>query len=53
MAIEDVTARARELQRVIVSEEGVGWGDLVERGLVPREEVYELEAGLRGVLGME
>lgn len=52
MAIEDVTARARELQRVVESEQGADWENLVARGLVPREEVYELEPELRERLGM-
>ena len=44
---------ARELKRVLESEGGVGLEELVRRGLVPREEVCELEPELRELLGME
>lgn len=53
--IEDVTARARELKRVLDQEVGAGLGveELVRRGLVPREVVYEVEEEeVRKRLGM-
>lgn len=52
VTIEDVTARARELQRAIENEQGADWENLVARGLVLREEAYELEPELKEILGM-
>lgn len=49
VGIEDVTGRARELKRGVEGEEG----GLVERGLVPRERVYEVDEGLRNMLQMD
>ena len=51
--IEDVTAKARELKRVIDEEKEVGLEELVARGLMPRERVYEVDDELRQLLQME
>lgn len=50
--IEDVTARARELKGVLDQEGELGVEELVRRGLVPREVVYEVEEEVRARLGM-
>lgn len=52
-SIEDVTEKALALARAI-EEEGITDGEqLRERGLVPKEEVYDLEPELRKALGMD
>lgn len=43
VAITDVTAKARELKRVLDEEGDVKMEELVKRGLVPVEEVYEVD----------
>lgn len=53
VGIEDVTAKARELKRVLDEDGEVGVGELVERGLVPEERVYEISEDLRQVLRMD
>lgn len=50
-SIEDVTARARELKGVLDEGEVVG-EELVRRGVMPREVVYEVEEEVRERLGM-
>lgn len=51
--IEDVTDRARELKRVLDEEEGMlGIEDLLGRGLVPVERVFEIEEQLQQLLEM-
>ncbi|KAF2795942.1 hypothetical protein K505DRAFT_323722 [Melanomma pulvis-pyrius CBS 109.77] len=54
VGIEDVTDRARGLKRVIdeEGEEKVRMEELVGRGLVPVERVYEVDEDLRRVLAM-
>ena len=52
-SIEDVTEKALALARAI-EKEGITDGEqLSERGLVPKEEVYNLEPELRKTLGMD
>jgi hypothetical protein len=52
--IEDVTERAVGLKAFLEGKEGsVDLGELVERGLVPTERVYNVPEDLRGVLGMD
>ncbi|KAJ9668852.1 hypothetical protein H2201_001098 [Coniosporium apollinis] len=55
VGIEDVTDRARELKRVLDGDERkkVGVEELVKRGLVPLERVYEVPEDVRRVLGMD
>lgn len=53
MGIEDVTERARRLKEVVEKERGVGLEELVERGLVPEERVYDVPEELRKVLQMD
>ncbi|KAL8746198.1 MAG: hypothetical protein Q9190_001752 [Brigantiaea leucoxantha] len=53
VGIEDVTERARALKKAIQEGgEHLAIEELVERGLVPKEEIYELEPELRDILGM-
>ncbi|SPO04009.1 uncharacterized protein DNG_06692 [Cephalotrichum gorgonifer] len=52
VGIEDVTARARELKRVLDEEEGVGDEELVKRGLLPVEREFALPDDLREQLKM-
>jgi hypothetical protein len=51
--IEDVTARARELKRVLDEDKEVLREELVRRGLVMEEKVYEVDEELREVLWMD
>jgi hypothetical protein len=53
--IEDVTERAREMKRVLDGDERkeVGVEELVARGFMPVERVYEVGEELRGVLRMD
>lgn len=52
-SIEDVTKEALALARAIEEEGITGGEELRERGLLPKEEVYELEPELRKALGMD
>jgi len=52
-SIEDVTDRALRLRDAVEKEGGVEIGELVERGCVPVERVYEVSEDLRGILGMD
>lgn len=52
VSIEDVTPRARQLKKVLDEEEGVTQEELMKRGLVPRERVYELPAEVARVAGV-
>lgn len=52
VGIEDVTERARELKRVLDSEDGVTVEQLRERGLVPRETELEVPDDVQQRLGM-
>ena len=51
VGVEDVTEKAKELKRVL-QKGGFSKEDLVRKGLVPREENYEVEPKVRGILGM-
>ncbi|KAI4224801.1 MAG: hypothetical protein L6R36_004402 [Xanthoria steineri] len=51
--IEDVTDMARRLKKVLDEEAEVGEGELIRRGLMPREKVYELDERLRTILRMD
>ena len=62
ISIEDVTDRARALKEALqVVNASIGKpgldseceAELVQRGLVPREAVYEVMEGIKGILGME
>lgn len=53
VGIEDVTERAMTLKEVVENEKGVALEELVKRGLVPEERVYELPEELRKVLQMD
>ncbi|KAF2761803.1 hypothetical protein EJ05DRAFT_185488 [Pseudovirgaria hyperparasitica] len=52
LEIEDVTDRARELKRVI-DEGNVTIEALVEKGLVPKEEVIDVPEDIRKILAMD
>ncbi|KAL8789977.1 MAG: hypothetical protein Q9213_000863 [Squamulea squamosa] len=52
-SIEDVTEMARELKRVLDQEVRVEVEELIRRGLVPKERVYEVDEELRRVLEMD
>ncbi|KAK4188748.1 hypothetical protein QBC35DRAFT_495478 [Podospora australis] len=45
VSIEDVTDKARMLKRVLDEDEGVTDAELIERGLVPEERVFEVPVG--------
>ncbi len=53
VGIEDVTERARGLKEVLGREGEVGVEELVRRGLVPEERVYDVEGELRKILMMD
>jgi hypothetical protein len=54
VSIEDVTGRARELKEAVEEDPGVSKEVLVERGLVPREEVYDrVPEDVRTILRMD
>ena len=50
--IEDVTDRARDLKGVLDEEDDIGLEDLISRGLVPLERVFEVDDELRQLLEM-
>lgn len=52
-SIEDVTEKALALAKAIEEEGITDSEELRERGLVPKEEVYDLEPELRKVLEMD
>lgn len=52
-SIEDVTEKALALARAIEEDGITDVEELKRRGLVPREEEYELEPELREALGMD
>ncbi|KAG6815703.1 hypothetical protein H0H87_012087 [Tephrocybe sp. NHM501043] len=51
--IEDVTARAMALKDALDTDKSLALEDLVVKGLVPREEVYEVSKELRQILKMK
>ena len=51
--IEDVTERAKMLKTAIEEDAKIEVGELVKRGLVPEERVYEVPDELRRVLKMD
>ncbi|KAF2500176.1 ATP-dependent RNA helicase DHX8 [Lophium mytilinum] len=53
VGIEDVTERARALKKVVEEEKDVTNEELLERGLIPDERVYEVPERLRKILGMD
>lgn len=53
VGIEDVTEKARALKRVVDEDSDVGVEELVKRGLMPTEMVYEVSEELRRVLQMD
>ncbi|KAK1691022.1 hypothetical protein BDP55DRAFT_690759 [Colletotrichum godetiae] len=52
VGIEDVTARARELKKVLEERSGVGDKELVDLGLVPTEMEFPIPEDIGDVLGM-
>lgn len=52
VGIEDVTGRARELKSVVDGDGDLDLAELIQRGLVPEERVYEVSDELRGILKM-
>lgn len=53
VGIEDVTGRARRLKEEIEKEGGWALEELVEKGLVPEEKVYDVPDDLRKLLQMD
>lgn len=51
--IEDLTEKARELKRVLDEEPSVEVQELVERGLVPVEQVFDVPEDVRKILKMD
>ena len=51
--IEDVTARARDLKRVLDEEKDIGEDDLTEKGLLVEEKVFEVPEDIRTKLRMD
>ncbi|KAK2043910.1 hypothetical protein LZ31DRAFT_554742 [Colletotrichum somersetense] len=52
VGIEDVTARARELKRVLEERPGVSDGELVDLGLLPAEKEFEVPKDVEEFLDM-
>ncbi|KAK2025696.1 hypothetical protein LX32DRAFT_665791 [Colletotrichum zoysiae] len=52
IGIEDVTARARELKRVLEERPGVSDGELVDLGLLPAEKEFEVPKDVEELLDM-
>lgn len=50
--IEDVTEKARELKRALDDEQDVSIEELVARGLVPHEKVFEVPDNVQRLLEM-
>lgn len=50
--IKDVTEKARILKSIVDGDANIGLEELVKRGLVPKERVYEVPEGLRRLLQM-
>ncbi len=53
VGIEDVTEKARELERVVDEDNDIGVDELVKRGLMPVEREYEISEELRMLLQMD
>jgi hypothetical protein len=53
VSIEDVTEKAKALKQSINEEPGLALEELVIRGLVPNEKVYEVPTDIREVLKMD
>jgi hypothetical protein len=53
IGIEDVTERARELKTTLDEDKDTTREQLMEKGLVPEERVYEVSDELRKVLWMD
>jgi hypothetical protein len=53
VSIEDVTEKARELKKILDGDAKIGREELIRRGLVPDERVYEVSEELRVVLRMD
>ncbi|KAL8979421.1 MAG: hypothetical protein Q9205_005243 [Flavoplaca limonia] len=51
-SIEDVTAMARSLKKVLDEDGEMGEEELIIRGLIPKAKVYELDQQLRLILEM-
>ena len=52
-SIEDVTEKAKGLKRSVDELPGSTLEELMERGVMPREEIYELPANIREILKMD
>jgi hypothetical protein len=53
IGIEDVTLRARRLKAVLAEQDSVDMEQLMVQGLVPKEDVFEVNEELRGILRMD
>ena len=53
VSIEDVTEMALGLKEVVEKEKGIRVEELVERGLMPLQRVYEVSDELRRILRMD
>ncbi|KAG8533503.1 uncharacterized protein KY384_002288 [Bacidia gigantensis] len=51
--IEDVTERARAMKKLLDEDPSIGLEQLVERGLMPQERVYDVDEELRRILSMD
>lgn len=52
VSIEDVTDRARELKKVLDGDKNIGVEELVSRGLIPKERIYELPDDVARIVGI-
>ncbi|KAK1961669.1 hypothetical protein LY78DRAFT_673135 [Colletotrichum sublineola] len=50
--IKDVTARARELERVLEERPGIGDGELINLGLLPAEKEFKVPTDVEEILEM-
>jgi hypothetical protein len=51
--IEDVTEKAKGLKHLIDERPNSTLEELLEKGVVPREEIYQLPENVRGILKMD
>lgn len=53
LSIEDVTEQAKGLKRLIDQLSGSNLEELMEKGVMPREAIYQLPADIREILKMD
>ena len=53
VSIEDVTDKAKGLKHLIAERPNSTLEELVEKGVMPREEIYQLPENVRGILKMD